>query len=94
MNKKMNTILFILGATFMNVLVAIISFFALFILYYKFAMHLIPEANQEWGIMMLIVAALAISFFVYRAVLRILIDKVDVEKYFDPLFVSKYKKRY
>lgn len=94
MNKKTNTILFILGATLMNVIVAVISFFALFILYYKYIMPEIPNVNQEWSIMMLVIASLAISFFVYRAVLKLLIDKVDVEKYFDPLFVSKYKKKY
>lgn len=85
--------LFIIGATLFNVTVAIVSFFVMFVLYFKYAVNVIPEVNSAWGISMLFVAALAISFFVYRAVLKVLVEKVDVEKYFDPLFVRKYKKK-
>jgi phosphoglycerol transferase MdoB-like AlkP superfamily enzyme len=87
MNKKVNTILFILGATLFNVLVAVLSFFLLLILYAKFAAPLMPENNRSWGFSLIFLASIAVSIFVYRIVLKRLMTKIDVEKYFDPLFV-------
>jgi len=93
MNKKVNTILFILGATVFNVLVAILSFFLFLILYAKFLAPLLPETTRSWGFTLIFVAAIAISILVYRVVLKYLLTKIDVEKYFDPLFVKGNLKR-
>jgi len=93
MNKKVNTILFILGATLFNVIVAVLSFFLLLILYAKFLAPLMPENARSWGFSVIFLAAIAISILVYRVVLRYLLTKVEVEKYFDPLFVKGNLKR-
>jgi hypothetical protein len=93
MNKKVNTLLFILGATLFNILIAVISFFVLTILYVKTVMLLVPEESRSWGFTMIFLAAIAISFLVYRFVLRYLLTKVNVEKYFDPLFVKRNVKK-
>jgi phosphoglycerol transferase MdoB-like AlkP superfamily enzyme len=92
MNKKVNTILFILGATLFNVFVALVSFVVLMLLYIKFLFALIPEANRSWGFSIIFLASIAVSFIVYRFILKYLLTKMDIEKYFDPLFVRKYKK--
>jgi len=92
MNKKINTVLFILCATLFNVFVAILSFVILMLLYIKLLFALIPEANRSWGFSVIFLASIAISFFVYRFILKYLLTKIDIEKYFDPLFVRKYKK--
>jgi len=86
MNKKVNTLLFILGATLFNILVTIASFAILMLLYAKFIMSLLPEFGQIWGIPIIFVAAIIVSFFVYRFVLKYLMKKVQIEKYFDPIF--------
>jgi len=93
MNKKVNTILFILGATVFNTIVAIISFFILLILYGKFIFHRIPETGYSWAVSLMLLASIAISIFVYRAVLKLFINKIDVEQYFDPLFVKRTLKK-
>ena len=93
MNKKINTLLFILGATLFNILVAITSFIILMLLYVKFMIELFPQANHSWGFSVILLASLAVSFIVYRAVLKYLLNKVEIEKYFDPIFVRKYKKK-
>jgi hypothetical protein len=93
MNKKVNTLLFILGATVFNILVTIAGFVILTFLYVRFLMVLIPEANRPWGFTLIFLAAIVISFLVYRWLLKYLLKKVDVEKYFDPLFVRKNIKR-
>jgi hypothetical protein len=93
MNKKLNTIVFILCATLFNILVAIISFILLTLLYVNFILTLIPETGYSWGFTLVFLSSIAISFLVYRYVLRYLLTKVEIEKYFDPLFVKKYRKK-
>ena len=88
MNKKVNTILFILGATLFNTIVAVISFIILIILYGKFIFPRIPESGYGWAVSLILLASITVSIFVYRIVLKYFINKINVEKYFDPLFVK------
>jgi len=92
MNKRANTILFILGATVFNVLTTIISMVILFLLYINFIVTLLPEGGQAWGFVIIFIAALVISFVAYKFALNFFMKKIDVEKYFDPLYMKKYKK--
>jgi hypothetical protein len=93
MNKKVNTLLFILCATLFNIFVAILSFLILFVLYIRFIMDLIPEADRPWSFTFIFIISMVISFVVYRVIFKYLLKKVDVEKYFDPLFVKKRLKK-
>jgi hypothetical protein len=93
MNKKVNTLLFILGATFFNVIIAVISFLLLLILYARFIMPRIPESGYQWGFTLIFIASIAVSIAVYRLVLRHFLDKIEIEKYFDPLFVKRNLKK-
>jgi len=86
MNKKVNTVLFILGATLFNIIVTLISFVTLLILYVKALMPIIPEGGRSWGFPLIFIASIALSFLVYRLALKMMLKKVDVEKYFDPIF--------
>ena len=86
MNKKANTIFFILGATLFNIIVCIAGFFILFFLYARFFHPVLPEGAQSWSFIIIFVGAIVISILVYRVVLKALVKKVDVEKYFDPIF--------
>ncbi|HCC37998.1 MAG TPA: leader peptide processing enzyme [Treponema sp.] len=89
MNKKVNTALFMLGATVFNLLITV-GFFILFIIIYaKSIMPAVPEEGKAWGFPIAFIASLAISFFVYRFALKLFMKKVDVEKYFDPIFNRK-----
>jgi hypothetical protein len=94
MNKRLNTLLFLLGATVFNVLVAVLSFIILFVLYANFLSRLMPETtNYSWVFAIIFLGSLAISFVTYRYALKFLLSKIDVDKYFDSLLVKKYKKR-
>jgi len=89
MNKKLNTVLFILGATLFNVIVVIISFLLFTLLYVNLLINLIPEQSRSWGFSLIFLASIAVSFIVYRYLMKYLLKKVDVERYFDPIFVRK-----
>jgi len=93
MNKKVNTLLFVLGATLFNIIVAIISFILFTLVYAKFIMDLIPESGRGWGFTLIFMAAIAVSFLVYRYVLKFLLSKIDIEKHFDPIFARKHKRK-
>ena len=81
-----------LGATLFNIIVAILSFFALLLLYGTYVIPRMSESSQQWGFSIIFLLSLGISFLVYRAVLKFLLTKIEFEKYFDPIFVRKYKK--
>ncbi|MDR3335021.1 MAG: leader peptide processing enzyme [Treponema sp.] len=86
MSKKSNTLWFILGATAFNILITIISFFVLLLLYGKVLAPLIPETGVAWGLPVIFIGALALSFVIYRMILKQLLKRIDMEKYFDPIF--------
>jgi hypothetical protein len=90
MNKKTNTLLFMLGATVFNILITIASFFILLIVYFKF----IPNAETSIGLGSFVIFFLAIaaSFVLYRFILNRVIKRIDMDKYFDPLFSRKHHK--
>jgi uncharacterized membrane protein (DUF485 family) len=91
MSKKTNTLLFILSATVVNILITILSFFVLFFPYTRFLAPRLPPNSVVWGLTIIFVAALAISFIVYQVLLKQFVKKVDVQKYFDPIFGSRKK---
>jgi hypothetical protein len=89
MSKKTNTLLFILGATFFNIIITVVCFTVLLVLYARFMAPLLPEAGRSWGFPVIFIAAIALSFVIYRVVLKQIMKKIAVEKYFDPIFGSR-----
>ena len=89
MNKKTNTLLLIVGATIFNIFVTILCFFVLLLVYVKFIITLLPEDSNAWGFPVIFIGAVAMSFFIYRFALKLLIKKINVDKYFDPIFGGK-----
>ncbi|MFW5994712.1 MAG: hypothetical protein ACOCRN_01280 [Spirochaetia bacterium] len=92
MNKKANTILFVLGATVANlVLMAIV--FTLLLVGASFALQSVLTAESE-GIGTLVlglvfVATILITYFVYHKSVKKLSEKYDFERYFEPIFGKK-----
>ncbi|MDR0526002.1 MAG: leader peptide processing enzyme [Spirochaetaceae bacterium] len=89
MSKKTNTLLFILAGTILNILLTIISLAVLMILYFKLLAPVLPENVAAWGLPVLCIAALGLSFVAYRLILKQVIKRIDMEKYFDPIFNSR-----
>jgi hypothetical protein len=92
MNKKLNTILFLLGATLFNVLIAVLSFVLLTLLFVNIIMPVIPEQYHVWGFTFIFVASLVISFLAYRYALKYLLKRINIEKYFDPIFGKNFRR--
>ena len=86
MNKKINTILFIIGASLFNIIVTVGAFLSLWIGYLVFLNPLLPEGAESWSYPLLFIASIAVSFVVYHLTLKLLMKKFDMEKYIDPIF--------
>ncbi len=89
MNKKLNSVIYILVATVVNLLL-LMTFMALAMGVFALLVHLVPsiaESSMAMVIMMLlIVASLFGSFFVYSRLARWVIIRFDLESKLDPLF--------
>jgi hypothetical protein len=86
MNKKTNTFFFILAATFFNVVVTVINFLVTLLIYTKFIYPHLPENSIAWALPVIFILSIVVSFLVYRFAIKLLLKKVDMEKYFDPVF--------
>jgi len=89
MNKKSNTLFFILGATIFNIIITVLLFIILILLFTRFIIPVLPEQYHVWGFPVIFIAAIIVSFFAYRFVLNQLMKRFPLEKYFSPLFSNK-----
>ena len=86
MNKRLNTFLFIIAATVVNlILMGILAVGGFFLL------SILPLRSASPGIknlMMIIIffGAIVGSFFIYHRIVRIISKRVDMDKYFHPIF--------
>lgn len=90
MNKKVNTVLFILGATIVNIVVMAILFLICLVLIARFVNPESPLMPLWLGIMFLV--SIGGSFFLYTIVMKRVTAKFNMEKYLDPIFTRKGRK--
>jgi energy-coupling factor transporter transmembrane protein EcfT len=86
MSKKTNTVLFVLGATIFNILITILCLGVLLFIYSQVLVPMLPEKVMAVGLPIILVGAIALSFVIYRILLKQLLKRVDIEKYFEPIF--------
>jgi hypothetical protein len=91
MNKKTNTILFILGATVVNIILMVALFTLLFVLFGIFLAPHMPGEAASIVILVLFFGSLVLTYFVYHRIVLLISKKIDMEKYFDPLFRPRKK---
>ena len=85
----MNTFLFIIGATVFNIVtMLIIIFFVSWVLG-----KILPENSQFGQFLSIFVFFIAIggSFVVYHQIIKFISRKIDMDKYFHPLFKPRKK---
>jgi hypothetical protein len=98
-NKKLNTFLFVAGATVVNILIMILLYLIPF-----FAVGLImkPFLEGNAGLQQVFMVLISIvfplfaiigSFFVYNRVVKIFTSKIDMEKYFHPINMPGFRSK-
>ena len=86
MSKKTNTLIFLLGATVVNIIITVICFLAFLVLFSRFLFPLFPEDSIAWVLPVIFVLSIVASVLIYRMMIKFLMKKVDMNKYFDPIF--------
>ena len=84
MNKKLNTAIFLVAATAVNIGIMLVVFVALMVL-----ITFISRDNAQLMSVLYIVAfflAIVATFFLYSLIMKLFQKKVDMEKYFHPIF--------
>ena len=92
MNKKANTILFMLGATVLNVVLMVVIFLALMLLY----AWIVPggfqsQLGQVIGIV-LFLGSIGLTYLAYHKLVKWISNKWNLEEHFDPIFRSRQNK--
>lgn len=92
MNKKVNTVLFMLAATVVNVLIMVGLLFGLGALYIATTANL-QIADGVRMIFLVLIFAISIfgTYFLYNLIVKKLTTKIEMEKYFDPIFKPRKK---
>jgi len=85
MNKKMNSALFILGATVVNVIIMVGLFLLFLIIHLRFLAPLMGPDAAQLTLIGIFCAAIALTYFIYNWLMKLFASKVDMDKYFDPL---------
>lgn len=85
-SKRLNTILLVFAATVLNLVVMAVLYFGLVLLYGRFgAPHLPPEYGAPVLVALFLLVA-ALTYFGYYHLMRMLAQRYDMERYFDPVF--------
>jgi ABC-type transport system involved in multi-copper enzyme maturation permease subunit len=91
MNKKVNTVLFILAASLLNVLLMVmLLLFGILLLAYILPEGISPSLAQIFFILVFL-GSIALTFFIYHRAMKIFSRKVDMDKYFDPIIRGRRK---
>jgi uncharacterized membrane protein YhdT len=86
MNKKTNTVLFLIGGTLFNVIVTVLFSLLFLVAYRIFLYPVLPESSGVWIMPVIFIFSCAASFIVYRLMIKIMTKKFNMEKYLDPIF--------
>ena len=91
MNKKVNTLLFVLVATIFNIIMMVLILAIGLTVISTVAGENISAGTAQILFLLLFVGSIAGAFFIYHRAIRFLSNKIDMEKYFHPIF-TRFKK--
>ncbi|MEW5816435.1 MAG: leader peptide processing enzyme [Spirochaetota bacterium] len=91
MNKKVNTFLFILAATIVNIAIMIILFFVAFTVISLVIPKQTSSAVVQIILMVIFFGSIVGSFFIYHNIIKFISKRIDMDKYFHPIFRRRNK---
>jgi hypothetical protein len=69
--------------------VTVLFFLVFLLLYSRFLFSHVPQAVSAWMIPVNFILSILVSSLIYRKAIRLFAKKVDMEKYFDPIFTRR-----
>jgi undecaprenyl pyrophosphate phosphatase UppP len=58
-------------------------------IYRRLFYALLPESSEIWFLPVGFIFAFVVSFLIYKQLIKILMKKMDMNKYFDPIFKAR-----
>ncbi len=89
MNKKTNTIVFMLAATVVNVIMMVAIFILLFYFYGRFVAPAVSPEVTQILLIVIFIGSIALTYFLYHRIIKWISNKWDLDQYFDPIFRRK-----
>jgi hypothetical protein len=89
MNKRLNTVFFVIGATIFNLFSMAVIFIALFMLYARFIGPALSPRMNQFLTLWLFFGSVALAYWVYSRIIRWAEQRVDFHKYLEPIFARK-----
>lgn len=86
MNKRLNSILFVLAATVANIAVMLILYVLLLVLYARLAAPALPPTTNQIMLLVLFVVSVGVTYVLYHQVMKRMAKKYDLARYFGPIF--------
>lgn len=90
MNKKLNTVIFVIAGTLVNIILAI-AFVVILVVLAGFAKDLIGPAKSVI-LPFIVFLGIFIAMMLYQRLAMWVIKRFNLEDKLDPLFVSKHRK--
>ncbi|RKX93672.1 MAG: hypothetical protein DRP59_02305 [Spirochaetes bacterium] len=91
MNKKLNTVLFLLAASIYNIIAMIVIIVLLLFIVSRFITEQATPGIASGIFIFIFILGIAGSFFIYHRTIKYLSRKIDFDKYFMPLIRSRKK---
>lgn len=86
MNRRLNSVLFVLAATIANILAMVVIFALLLVIFARFIAPALPtQVNQVMFLVLFLVSVVG-TYVIYHRVMRMLMNKYDLRKHFGPVF--------
>ena len=89
MNRTLNTVLFLVGATLFNIIIILIIFVVGFALIGQFVLPHIGLVAGQIALIVLFCASLAGGYAIYNRVVRWLTNRYALDNYLEPIFRRK-----
>ena len=86
MNRRLNTILFVLAATVGNILLMSILFILLLLVFARFIAPALPAQVNQIMLMVVFLVSVIGTYVFYHRFMKYLGKKYDLQKYFGPIF--------
>jgi len=94
MNKKLNTVIFMLVATIISLVIMLAFLLIPLIPYFIFIAPYVDSLLTQIVLLVIALGSMVGTYAVYNAILKKFMQKVDMDKYFHPIFNKKQNKRY
>ncbi len=89
MNKKLNTVLFLLAASIYNIVIMLLIIVASLFIVAKIIPKDVAPGLVSGVFILIFILGIGGSFYIYHKTVRYIAGKVDMNKYFLPLFKSR-----